>query len=496
MTSSDLQKFAADTNADIVGGVREDALNRYAAKHFAQFPDIYKGGGSADALDIKYQFAVTAPVVFHLTEVANGADLLKRRVLSDPFLHYNKSLFRDVGAAPVITIDLQKTTVTFSTLAGQHLADITISGSVSTAVLVDPTPPGTYKLQVVKVDIHIDSRTLSTETHAAGCDLNKLIEHILDSMLKDSLTRFLHDLPLPQPHFALAGILVQLQSIAVSDKTLLLSLAARLASRGQLLLDGNAIHGEAMERAVFGNPLPRAIDTSKPGEVTGTLDLTKGKRPTSLDEVRFSGLAGNNLPKGDLFLSLSQRVFQLLADKYLNIEKEEEKQSDGYAYYFYKYGYKVWGPLVAVVDSGLEIAAQLAGNASGGAGLKGCSSWIKVELGADAKAVPGAKITAQLRSGNGGKELWVHPFDFPFAIVAHAYMKPYVPGLDFVLSLIVSSLLTFFSGVILPLISLLLEIKLVTLPNSVPGTPVAATPLVDTVGNWNGMLYIGVDLKL
>jgi len=498
MRATKVQEFANTTNSDVVGGVPESTLNKYSKKHFEQFPTFYKSAQPIEetALDIKFDYAVGAPVVFHLAQTVKKSDALKRRLLSDPLLYKNKGLFRATLSNPTVKIDLPATVLKFSAIStGLPLADVTLTGSVSAAILLEPASPGQYTLEVTSVDLKILSKSFSADRLLAGCDLNKLIEHILDAIFKDSLTRFIEALPLPQPHLTIVGLSLQLQSIAVQDTTLLLGLAVSQAQHRQLQTDTRTLSGETMERAVFGKELDRVMKPS-PGALEGTMDLSK-QHPAlaGFKKVKFKRLGAGALPPGDLFVALSQNVFQLLANKYLNINVEKEHDSGGFAHYYYKYGYSVSNPVATIINSGIQFAAELAGNASGGAGLSGCSSALSASIGGDASAVPGAKINAELLKKNNGTELWIHPFDFPFAIVARAWINPDIGLLDFVLSLIVSALLSLFSAIVLPLISLGLEIKIVTLPATVPGTPVTAQPSIDTVGNWNGMLFISFDLK-
>lgn len=496
MDAKDVRRFATTTNSDIVGGVPESTLNKYSAKHFKQFPDVYKATGIEEQeLDLKFNYAVGGPVVFHLAQMKQQSEALKRRILSDPFLHMNKPLFRAILSNPTVTVDLPDTTLNFFTMAGVHLADVVVNGSVSAAVLVDSTPPGQYTLQVTDVNLHIKTTKILGDKSLNGCDLNKLIEHIVNSILKSSLTRFLEQLPLPQPQFTLVGLKFQLLSVQVQDSTLLLGLVVSQTQNRQLQMDTHTLSGETIERAVFGKELDRDFKQPKPGELDATMKLAKVPAVPGFNKIAFRKFNAGSLPGGDLFLSVSQKVFQLLADKYLNINVEKEQSGGGFAHYSYKYGYTVSGPAASIIASGLEITAQLSGNAAGSAGLSGCSSWISVSISATANAVPGAKIDAELLTKNKGRELWIHPFDFPFAIVVHVSISPDIPGLDFILSLVATALLSMFSSVVLPLISLGFEIKLLTLPDSIPGTPVTATPSVSAVGNWDGMLYASMDLQ-
>jgi hypothetical protein len=161
--------------------------------------------------------------------------------------------------------------------------------------------------------------------------------------------------------------------------------------------------------------------------------------------------------------------------------------------YYTKNWLKVWKPKVKLNDSALQFRAELAGGAAGGAGLKGCSSGVKVEIGADASAEPYCHGSAgfYVRSN----EFWLWPQAFPFAVKANAWMKPLIPGLDFVLSLITSSLLTLFTGIVLPLLTLGLRKKLLTLPSTVPGTNVPMDAKFSGFGNWKGTLYAALAIE-
>jgi hypothetical protein len=120
---------------------------------------------------------------------------------------------------------------------------------------------------------------------------------------------------------------------------------------------------------------------------------------------------------------------------------------------------------------------------------------LSASIGADGKADPSVIADLQFYTV-GGTQLWVHPFAFPFAVRVHAFMNPGLPYItDLVLSTILSALLTLFSGIILPLISLFLTFKILTLPNQLPGTPVPVKPSFQNVGNWENLLYVSFNFK-
>ncbi len=495
MDHTSVIEFAAATSSDVVGGVSQNTLNRYATKHFQLYPDIYKGNGESAPIDLKWSYQISKAISFSLAPAMAGDDL-KRRVLADPFLRYAKALYRAELNAPTVTVTLPDTPVHFTTVAGADLGSVTVSGTLTTAIVVNPAPPGAYRLVVTKVDVHIKSRSLKADALANGCNTNQLIEHILDAVLKAQLQRFVEALPLPQPHYAIDGINVQLTDVSVVDSTLLLALSAGAAKLAQLQLATSTLHGETLERAVFGKTLKREMSEPAQGKMSAKLTLAGATRSIDGGDSTYKQLDAGTLPPGDLFLAFSNTVFQLVANKYLNIAVEQSHNSGGWAYYEYKFGYRVNSPQTQIINSGVQVKAQLEGYAEGSAGLSGCSSAIKVSISADARAIPGAQINAQLLSKNAGKELWLHPFDFPFVIGVDVEISPDVFVLHFLLSLVASALLSLFSAVILPLISLALEIKLVTLPAQVPGTPVPATPTVHSVGNWGGLLFIGIDVGL
>lgn len=507
MNNSELSKFMSATGSDAVGGVTQVALNSYSTQHYKTFPDTYKGDGDDKDLDLKYHFQISGGIVFTLTKIPTGADNLKRAVLADPLFHAQKPLFKATLDEPVVTVELPQTTVQFWTeSSGEHLADVKITAKVSVGVVVKPGAQSSYSLLVVDVEINTESKKIVPDADrymTAGCDINKLIDHILNKVLAAQLSRFLQSYPLPQPNMTVSGVALALGSVDVQDQTLLLGMMMRPAQVAGMEEVGslNKDQAEGFEIAMFGTPIPRessGLSRSKDGvQSTEKLRLDKVSRavPKAMKDLPFTALVKESLPAGDIFVALSNNIFQALANKSVNILKEYEHDSGGWAHYWYKYFYKVWNPITKIIDSGLEISADMEGSASGGAGVSGCSSFISVELGADVKAVPRVTANAKLTSANSGKEVWLWPFAFPFVVEANAWIKPDVGVLDFLLSVIASGVLSFFSAIVLPLLSLALQFKLITLPDHVPGTPVPMKPSIAQIGNWNGLLFIGVKIS-
>ena len=506
LTRKSIQTFADTTQSDVVAGLSEVAVNSYASKHQTMFPDVYKGDGTAPPLDLKFEYIIGAPLKFDFTTVNNSADVFKRAILSDPLFFAQKQLFREDLTAPTITATVSAIKVSFYALAsGTHLADVDVEAVASVALTVDPAPPGHYSLFVTSVNVHITSIDLMNieEDVLAGCDINKLIEHILTTVMTDRLRRFLQAFPLPQPHWVVSGIEIGLQNIEVIEDYLVLSLFAKSISVAQesiAELSNNLDSADAMHHSVFGKVPSISINTNSKGdEATGILDLRRSRAlvPSQYKSVKATIMTEDaQTPAGDMFVSFSQRLFQLIADKKLNIQVDKMKQSGGWAHYFYRFGYHVYQPTASVLNTGVRFTAEITGYAAGGAGLSGCSSKVKVELGASATADPRVIADANFFTQKQGTELWIWPFAFPFLVIARAWMKPYVPILDFLLSLIVSSLMNLFSAFILPLISLFLRFRLVSLPDLVPGTPVPMHPSITDLGNWEGMLYVSFSMGL
>lgn len=502
ITPSILNNLLGPTDGDIAAGISEVATNRYAAKHHELFPTLYSGEGEAPMLDLKFDYEIKNPIKFDFASPADALDF-KRSVVADPLFRIEREFMREEVNAPTVEVSIANTVIHFEALGtGTHLASVVANVSAKVGITVVDGTPGYIKLFVVNLAVDIDSNEIASRSLASGCDLEALIEHVLNFILLERLRRFLQEFPMPQPHFVVEGIEIKLTDAVVQDEALIAVATASKATVSQAAFDALTSTIESSE--VLGDSIlgqrfvPQIRREGK--EVIGSVDLTKTDlmTPNYMSQVKSQEFDLDSvIPSGDVFVSFSQNCFQLLASAQLNVSKEvENRKEGGLWYYYFKHFYKVFSPSVSIISSGISVRAEFQAGAEGGAGLKGCSSWLRAKLGATGRAEPYFHANCFLHTDNGSREMWLLPRAFPFLFLCRAYMSPWIPGLDFVLSIIVNVMVNFFTAVLIPIVSIFLKFKLVTLPQTLPGTPVPISPSFNSVGNWDSQLYISFNTNL
>jgi hypothetical protein len=495
MKHETIKQLLAEEGIDLAAGMTDQFATKFVKLHYRINRDIYKGSGDAASLDLKYEYDITEPLKFDFHPIDNAAEKVKRSILMDPLFGSDKSLFRQSFESPTLKISIPNTFIEFNAISsGDLLANLKVSVSVEAYIFITSTSPKEYSIRVISADIKIKEQKLFVKSLGdSGCALDKLIEHILANVLKDRLNRFIQSIDLPQPQDLISIFETELLKVEVVDNHLYLGLHA---IRSKAVSSSNEFLDSLSSEDLLENVDSLQINMDqKESEIDAIMDVgsvsakvTHRMIPTQLVTIT------QQFPSGDMFFAFSERVFQLLADKYLNIEEHKEKRVDKTGcYYFYRYWMKVWQPVVKLRQSALEFRAELAGGASGSAGLKGCSSWVKVEIGANATAEPYCHGRAGFYVK--GKEFWLWPQAFPFAVKANAWIKPKVPGLGFVLSIVLSSILTLFTGIVLPLLTLGLRKKLMTLPTEVPGTNVPMEAKFSGAGNWEDKVFVAVAVE-
>ena len=390
MKHDTMTQMLATADIDLAAGMTDAFATKYGKLHHRLNRGIYKGEGVAESLDLKYDYDISDPLRFDFQPIDDSASKVKRAILRDPHFGNDKNLFRESFEAPTLKLSLPNTNLKFIAISsGSDLASLRLSISIEAYLFLTSTSKE-YSIRVISVDINIEEQNLLVETLGdSGCIIDKLIEHILEHVLKDRLSRFIQTIDLPQPQDFITVFDTELRKAEILDNHLYLGLQAvrpRLNEQKSSNLDDIFLPEDLFERTEGLAP----ITDQKEREMSAVLNMEHlvPRVLNTMKSVDLSSLTGD-LPEGDIFVALSERAFQLLADKNLNIDERKEKKEDKSSwYYFYRYWMKVWSPVVSLGQSALNFRAELAGGATGGAGLKGCSSWIKVEIGADARAEP------------------------------------------------------------------------------------------------------------
>jgi hypothetical protein len=496
------------SDADLIAGIREQALNRYLEKHHSLHAASYSGDGESSALGFRYSYSAPKPPVCHFTVPADFTAEYRKAVLSDPLFAdvRGKKEIIDTIDAPGILIDLEKMRASLHAPDGAELANARFSLQIMAGVTMEAIPPGRYRFSVAAVRVRKDDLQITPSGPAtdAIADVTKMLQHVLQATIAGHVRRFFEEVPLPQPHLAIDHFSTHLQSLAIENDTLLLALGMAGIPPGAPALhdvtESIGQFGPAQETLLCGAELPltRQKDT-KPGTVSVKKSYAQQLKggPRDFSERRLGASSTASLPDGELFVAISQQVFQKLAERTLTLANTEKHERDqGWSRYWFKDWIGISEPRAQLEDAGISVKASLTGGAAGGASLRGPLSCAGSTLTASVSADPGVVIDAGLYADPRERELWLWPRDIPCALAVDATMQPSFAKLDHVADTAMASIGKLFSALLLPAISMFFRFRIVRLTDTVPGTPVPMQPELGAVANWNHRLLVSFDMTL
>lgn len=496
------------TDADLIAGIREQALNRYLEKHHSLYAASYSGAGESSALGFRFTYSAPVPPACHFSEPADFSAEYRKAVLSDPLFEdaQGKKEIIDTVNAPGILIDLERMRAALHGSGGAELASARFSLQILAGVTVEPIPPGRYRFSAASVRVRQDDLQITPLGPATDAikDVKKMLLHLLQTDIAERVRRFVEEVPLPQPHLVIDHFSTHLQSVAIEDNTLLLALGIAGIPPGAPSLHGVTESigqfGPAQEYLLFGAEVPpvRQKD-AKPGTVSTRKSFAHQMKggPRDFGERRLGAASTASVPDGELFVALSQQVFQMLAERTVTLANTEKHEHDqGWCRYWFKDWIGISAPRAQLEDTGLTVKASLAGGAAGGATLSGALSGAESELSATASADPAVAVDAGFYADPQERELWLWPRDIPCALAVDVTMTPAFPKLDHVADTALASIGKLFSALLLPAISTFLRLRVVRLTEQVPGTPVPMQATIGAVGNWNHRLLVSFDMKL
>ncbi len=376
---------------DAAAGIRESVLNSFSEAHhskeYIKKYNVYKGLVEWKEIGLLLTYDISKPSKFDLTPFANAAKDYKKWMLMQPeILEISRSQATRVlvdNPPATLQIKVPKISLTFKTANSE--ATLTYSFTVLAYVTISPN----HLVQIVPIkswadnssQLEKDLKKLLGEKQDSECiALQSVIRDIINVQLAARIGSFVQSIPLPEPLELLGDVAVRDLNVQIIENCLLIT--------GQV---GNA------HQLIQKRPISMVQTINPPNLINGK--ISKNKEVVSdIKLLPFVEFNTKTLPSNDLFIFLSQRLLQALADAYLKVEDSDGKCSRflGFIEGCYDWFLKLWGPKVTIKNADLLIDAEF----SGGAGVKarahthcGPTPWISVAV----KAVSGDNDARKVR---------------------------------------------------------------------------------------------------
>ena len=472
MNNTDIQNFISQNNLDVVAGINEMLINDVSKKYFLQNREtqLFKGSSLIEQLDLRfdYQFNEEPKIDFKPLSNTSEDDI-------------SGSVSRVSGKF-------------YSIQSGNLLASITVDASISGNVKY---AGNILTFEADDVIFNINDKELNIEKHN-NCDLNNLIEHILQVFLKDQINLVCASIPIPNPPDLITGFRTSIQTISFDKNNILVGLKVLDKSFG--LIEDIETQSDLFDSIYSSNPkIVESIDLDKikdePEEVDfEILNFENVKENTlGFDIPQYIDDNSKSLPTGDynLFVAFSNNAFQRLAD--LQFNRRTERRESGRRWW-YVYGASTTNSKVSIINRGLRIITDI--SLWGDAEAEALRWPIRVKVGMSGRSNQNATINASLLTRNANREIWLNPSINFRGINIRFRFRPRL--IQWVIGWLLNLILRGLGSIVLGLLSLIsrfIKIKLFTLPTKLPLSNITVTPEKVTLGNWDNKLFIALKIK-
>ncbi len=473
-------------NYDLAGGLREDSLNDFFEAHFESesrsADSVYKGGGKLPEIALEYAYDIKEQAHIDLAPIAppKFAAIFASWSETVPELkRHGKAAFSLNSPANVaVTVNkIQLTVKAFPDGQPPIVVDLVLGIKVTAFVeVIDEL--GSHRLRITPIAARIvdqgsflkqlDAALASTNKNlklaatdkAASPDctsLRRMIVHLVNVLLAGKISKFVQEFDLPIPIELFDNISIVAADVdIVNDLLVVLARVDRSPSALNKIAEASASRFEKEFDLDFHD-----IVQGKQREARERLrQLSKPPKEHSLPAAKAS-----SYPNRGIFLIISQRFMQMVADAKLNYAKSEKK-CDGWAIFKFCYDWflRVWNPKASVHGND---QVRIAADFQGGGGAKVCIEThcgdICHRIGATARATPALKAYLLFKSD----ELWIDPIPEFFKVDwdVDGLPPPFKQFVEWILEL-----LTYNAQLFVAAWLYFYQTKLTSLPTTFPGT--------------------------